>query len=148
MAQWVLSVAGIAILSVLADVILPAGQTKKYIKTVIGVVVTLVLVQPVFSLAAGGGGDLFDVGGAVEPQEQYISYVEGQAQDGVTALTHQLQQAGFDSPSVVFVARSRQLVVTLSEDYQDALHAKALEAVNKAKCKYPVKFVWNNTGQL
>ena len=147
MAQWVLSVAGIAILSVLADVILPAGQTKKYIKTVIGVVVTLVLVQPIFSFA-GGDGNLFDVDGAVEPQEQYISYVEDQAQDGVSALTNQLKLAGFDNPSVVFVARSRQFLVTLSEDYRDALHDKAVEAVNKAKCKYPVKFVWNNTGQL
>ena len=69
MAQWVLSVAGIAILSVLADVILPIGQTKKYIKTVIGVVVSLVLVQPIISLA-GGESDIFATSTEMEPQQQ------------------------------------------------------------------------------
>ena len=49
MQQWVLSVAGIALLTVLCDVILPVGQTKKNIKTVIGIVETLVVVQPLLN---------------------------------------------------------------------------------------------------
>lgn len=50
MGQWVVTVAGIAILSVLCDIILPDGQTRKYIKTVIGVIVTLVMLQPLANL--------------------------------------------------------------------------------------------------
>ena len=50
MGQWVVTVAGIAILSVLCDVILPEGQTRKYIKTVVGIVVTLVMLQPIVNL--------------------------------------------------------------------------------------------------
>lgn len=53
MGQWVVTVAGIVILSVLCDVILPEGQTRKYIKTVVGVIVTLVMLQPIVSLASG-----------------------------------------------------------------------------------------------
>ena len=146
MAQWVLSVAGIAILSVLADVILPVGQTKKYIKTVIGVVVSLVLVQPIISFA--GGESKIITTETVEPQQQYISYVEEQAQQGVTALSDKLNLAGFDNPSVTFVAKTRQFVVTFCEDYSQTLYEKAKNAAEKAKCKYPVKFVWNNTGEI
>lgn len=50
MGQWVVTVAGIAILSVLCDVILPEGQTRKYIKTVVGIIVTLVMLQPIVNL--------------------------------------------------------------------------------------------------
>lgn len=39
------TIVGIALLSVLCDVILPDGSTKKYIRTVTGVVVTLVVVK-------------------------------------------------------------------------------------------------------
>lgn len=53
MGQWVVSVAAIAILSVLCDVIMPEGKTRKYIKTVIGVVVTLVMLQPILSFVSG-----------------------------------------------------------------------------------------------
>lgn len=147
MAQWVLSVAGIAILSVLADVILPAGDTKKYIKTVIGVVVTLVLTQPIFSLAAG---DIttFSADAEVQVQQQYISYVESQSQEEVDTLLSELKNAGFNNATVTFVAKTRQLVVNFAEKYSEASNLKASAAVDRAKCKYPVKFVWNNTEQL
>lgn len=47
MGQWVVTVAGIAILSVLCDIVLPDGDTRKYVKTVVGIVVTLVMLQPI-----------------------------------------------------------------------------------------------------
>ena len=146
MAQWVLSVAGIAILSVLADVILPVGQTKKYIKTVIGVVVTLVLVQPIFSIAAGDSIFATDV--EVQPQQQYISYVESQSQEGVATLLAELKNSGFTNPEVTYVAKIRQFVVSFRENYSENLYVRAVEAVERSKCKYPVKFVWNNTGEI
>lgn len=147
MAQWVLSVAGIAILSVLADVILPVGQTRKYIKTVIGIVVTLVLVQPVFSLV-GGGGAFTSTETDVQPQQQYISYVAETQSDGVDALLSELKAAGFDNPDVTYAVKTRQFVVTFSENYSQTLYAKASRAAENAKCKYPVKFLWNNTERI
>lgn len=50
MGVWVITVCGAAILSVLCDVIMPDGQTKKYIKTVVGIVVTFVIVQPLLGI--------------------------------------------------------------------------------------------------
>ena len=143
MAQWVMSVAGIAILSVLADVILPAGETKKYIKTIIGIVVTLVLVQPVISFA-GFNGDFF-ADSQLEPQQQYVSYVEETQSEGVFALVNELKNAGFVNPAVTFSAKNRQFTVSFCENYTQALMEKALTATENAKLKYPVKFLWNNT---
>lgn len=45
MAGWIVTITAIALLSVLCDVILPDGTTKKYAKTVFGVAVTMVIVQ-------------------------------------------------------------------------------------------------------
>lgn len=76
MGQWVVTVAGIAILSVLCDVILPEGQTRKYVKTVFGVVVTLVIVQPLIGLFGSNIGWMSlegDTSGSV--QQQYIENV-------------------------------------------------------------------------
>ena len=143
MAQWVMSVAGIAILSVLADVILPAGETKKYIKTIIGIVVTLVLVQPLISFA-GYGGDFF-ADSQLEPQQQYVSYVEETQREGVSALLYELKSVGFVDPDVTFSAKNRQFIVHFCENYTKDLQEKALAATENAKLKYPVKFLWNNT---
>lgn len=146
MAQWVLSVAGIAILSVLADVILPVGQTRKYIKTVIGIVVTLVLVQPLFSFAGGGG--FFAEQADIQPQTQYISYVEATQSEGVDSLVSELKKAGFDNPTVTYAAKTRNFIVNFTENYSQTLYAKAQKAADNAKCRYPVKFLWNNTEKL
>lgn len=73
MGQWVVTVAGIAILSVLCDIILPEGQTRKYVKTVFGVVVTLIIVQPVVSFFSGGLNYSTE---SFEVQQGYIESVE------------------------------------------------------------------------
>ena len=79
MGQWVVTVAGIAILSVLCDVILPEGKTRKYIKTVVGIVVTLVMLQPIVTLAsnaANNEGSLSDNYESAQVQQSYLDKVE------------------------------------------------------------------------
>lgn len=76
MGQWVITVAGIAILSVICDVILPEGQTRKYVKTVFGIIVTLVMIQPIIGFF---GGELnVDVSDktSIEAQEHYLQNIQ------------------------------------------------------------------------
>lgn len=47
LSSWTLSVAGIVVIAQLVDIILPEGQTAKYIKSVIAVIIVCVLIQPV-----------------------------------------------------------------------------------------------------
>lgn len=79
MGQWVITVAGIAILSVLCDVILPEGKTRKYIKTVVGVVVTVVMLQPIIiftSNALNGANSNLDDHNTLSVQQSYLDMVE------------------------------------------------------------------------
>ena len=48
--QWVISVVGIVLLSILADIILPHGQTNKYIKNIFAIITVFVIVTPLPSL--------------------------------------------------------------------------------------------------
>ena len=49
-ATWLLSIAGVCILSVLVDVILPNGQTNKFIKGIFAFCMILVIISPIPSL--------------------------------------------------------------------------------------------------
>ncbi|MGN0771698.1 MAG: stage III sporulation protein AF [Christensenellales bacterium] len=50
MKQWILAIVGIVALGVLVDVILPEGQSAKYIKGIFGVVVVITIISPVVNL--------------------------------------------------------------------------------------------------
>ncbi len=78
MGQWVLTVAGIAVLAVICDIILPDGSTRKYIRTVIGIIVTLVMLQPIVKFV--GSSVVVDDSGLkesdVQIQQSYLDMVE------------------------------------------------------------------------
>ncbi|MDR2091560.1 MAG: stage III sporulation protein AF [Clostridiales bacterium] len=62
MLSWIISIAGVMVLTVLLDIILPDGQTNKYIKGIFSVVVITVVIAPVAGFLKGGAdiGKLFD----------------------------------------------------------------------------------------
>ena len=100
MGQWVVTVAGIAILSVLCDIILPEGQTRKYVKTVFGVVVTLVIVQPLISLL-GGGISFSDASPPTELQEQFLdNTTDRQEREKAASIASVLEANGVKVDSV------------------------------------------------
>lgn len=93
MAGWIVTITAIALLSVLCDVILPDGSTKKYAKTVFGIVVTLVIVQS----AANVWKD-FSSAEELQAQQTYVKSVEerscGQKNE---QLVSALKLMGFDA---------------------------------------------------
>ena len=52
MTSWIVSVCGIALLSVLVDVILPDGKILKYVQVVVGIVLTFALLSPISRIFA------------------------------------------------------------------------------------------------
>ena len=52
MTSWIVSVCGIALLSVLVDVILPDGKVQKYVQVVVGIVLTFALLSPISRIFA------------------------------------------------------------------------------------------------
>lgn len=147
LAQWVLSVAGIAILSVLADIVLPNGTCRKYIKTVVAIVVTLVITQPVISLVNGKGflADYREKQSQIAPQQSYLTYVETVNEADVNGVYAALVSADFQKPHVTFSANKKQYVVTFSEARTAELEARAQAVLTSAQWKFPAVFCWSNT---
>ena len=73
---WVLSIAGICVLSVLVELVLPEGQTRKYIKAIFSFFVIVVIVAPLPKIVKSGvdfdsiiGGDNIGI------QEEFGKFV-------------------------------------------------------------------------
>ena len=58
--SWLLQVAAVALLTVLADVVLPSGQINKYVKGMMAILLLIVLVSPLVALVRQDV-DLFDL---------------------------------------------------------------------------------------
>jgi stage III sporulation protein AF len=85
MTAWAISVAGIILLTVMCDVIIPEGQTSKYIKTVSGLVAILVMISPLPALL--DGSLTLDSVAAIDKEYQldngYLAYVYQQRTDDI-----------------------------------------------------------------
>ncbi len=82
MASWIVSVCGIALLSVLVDVILPDGKMQKYVQVVVGVVLTFAILSPISHLFAKN--NFLDISvdsnfyGNIPLQQEYLDGIESQ----------------------------------------------------------------------
>ena len=131
MGQWVVTVAGIAILSVLCDVILPEGQTRKYVKTVFGVVVSLVIISPVVTLFSDGFGDGIFESETVTAQQGYLDNVSArEKQYALRSVELLLGDKGIDVKSAELSVDGDRVVLELSTAYSAKLCAIVEQVVS------------------
>ena len=139
MGQWVIAVAGIAILSVLCDVIIPEGQTRKYVKTVFGIVVTLVIVQPLIGIFNGDWKFSAETD-TIELQQGYIDNVNNrQLRESVASFDKFMQANGIEA-SVCINSDSVKIIVSGSRSY--ATERKINEAVALYFPDVQAEIVW------
>ena len=143
MGQWVVTVAGIAILSVLCDVILPEGQTRKYVKTVFGIVVSLVIVQPLIGLFDGNGLFSLNSGSIEEIQQQYIENVEDRqktsAADSVKIL---LEYKGVSFSKITVSDIDMSVTLQLEDTYSQEIETIVKVAVSSYFPDYEIITIW------
>lgn len=121
MGQWVVTVAGIAILSVLCDVILPEGQTRKYIKTIVGIVVTIVMLQPILNLIDGSRdfGLQPSSGYSVSVQQSYLDMVEDKERLAEEKNVKSVLNANGFNVTDVDISKSRKTVIVQVDSKQN-----------------------------
>ncbi len=144
MAYWVISVSGIAILSVLCDVILPEGEMRKYIKTVFGIVVTLVIIQPIVMFVSRGASAPQAGGGTdIEIQQQYLQSSDKRKETYEISNLAQIMQAnGIDVTDISADKSSGTLFVTVHENY-NLVHDKLIRQIaSKILPDYNINIVW------
>lgn len=95
MENWAISVVGTVLLTVLADVILPDGQTNKYVKTALSVVVILAMLAPVVKIADGSLSFVSD-DKQYQAQSQYLYMVEQKQESEIEQrLISELAESGY-----------------------------------------------------
>lgn len=95
MENWAISVVGTVLLTVLADVILPDGQTNKYVKTALSVVVILAMLAPVVKIADGSLSFVSD-DKQYQAQSQYLYMVEQKQESEIEQrLISELAKSGY-----------------------------------------------------
>ena len=97
MTAWILAITGVTILSVVVDLILPNGQTAKYIKNVFAFIMILVIISPLPSLINGK----FTIDNILSSEEITIqeNFIYQVNKDKISALetgiTEILEEKGF-----------------------------------------------------
>lgn len=107
MTAWILSIAGISVVSVLVDLILPSGQTAKYIKNIFAFITIFVIISPLPKLLNGDVkiDDIFE-SEEIILQEDFLYQVN---RDKLSALESSVQ-VNLESEGV------KGVIVSLSAD--------------------------------
>lgn len=104
--SWILGIAGICVLGVVVDLILPNGQTKKYIKGVFAFFVVLVIIAPLPSLLNKefSISDIFEEN-AIVIQEDFVFQLNKQRLESVQDMIEKdLIEQGIENVSIVLSA--------------------------------------------
>ena len=80
MSGWIISICGISLLSVLVDAIVPDGNTKKYVRTVIGIVLTFSMLLPIANLFTQTAKTTQYLSGEIVTQQDLLQGVQNQYQ--------------------------------------------------------------------
>lgn len=103
---WIMSVVGVITLGVLLDIMIPPGQTNKYLKGIFALVTLYVLIAPLPQLIDKGfsAETLFDFSAEIELDEDYLSAFSTSTDSRARRCEKNLAQNGIDG-SVTIVEK-------------------------------------------
>ena len=121
MAEWLLGLVGITFVSVIVDVILPAGRTKNIIKCVMAIFCVYVIIAPlpkIFSDATDNASE--SIG---ELDENFLQSTNAQMVSAIEeSISKQAENAGLDGVSVVIWADLSNNEIEVKKVYVDLLN--------------------------
>ncbi len=109
---WLLSIFGIVIIGVIADLLLSSSKVSKLVRSVFASVTLLVIITPLTGLLSGDGISFDFTSHSVKIDEGYISYVTERKEDVIEhAIESQLKEEG------IMGARVTVALVKMQEEY-------------------------------
>lgn len=136
LSTWILSIAGVTILGVVIDFILPTGETNKYVKGVFAFIIIFVIVSPIPKWIKGFSFDDIFNGNDILLQEEYL-YEINQKRISATeeSIVKELKAKGIEQVSVIISANIFQTTFKI-----DAVNIDCFNMVLNEKAKnYNIK---------
>lgn len=137
--SWLLSIAGIVVLSVLTEFVLPDGQINKYVKVVFSFIVLLVIILPIPKLLKSDFNLSQFMGEEVGLQEDYLEQIN---LNKVTALTEEINSkivgSGLKNVEVAInsnIFAEKLEIYGISVDLREMIYAENFENKNISSAK-------------
>lgn len=113
MGGWMIAIAGVVMLGVLIEIIMPEGESKKYIGGVFALIVVLVIVSPLPKLLGSKSG-VFSSWGQKEDQigisQPWVQSVnERKLESDRQKATMFLEKKGFENANVVMICTNETI---------------------------------------
>ncbi|MEG2454260.1 MAG: stage III sporulation protein AF, partial [Clostridia bacterium] len=109
-----LSIVGVIILGVLTDILLPEGQTNKYIKGIFSIVIIFVIISPLPKLLNRDMNfdTIFDFSADIKLDNEFLNNVASKKYyEKEKSVEKLLKEKGYDNTSVSIVENSRNLTI-------------------------------------
>ena len=146
--SWIMAVAGICILGVLVDLVLPGGQTKKYIKGIFAFIVVFVIISPIPSLLNKefSVDDIFEED-AIVIQEDFIYQINSDRLENIENMIKlDLKEQGISNVELIISANiftNEMVVDAVFVDLSQVVLNEKLEHIdiNELVAKSILKYV-------
>lgn len=116
---WTISVVGIVMITLLVDIILPEGETNKYIKGVMSIITVLVLIQPLPLLFSDEGvlvSALAASGEQLQADETFlIGYTQRLGRVKEAQVSKSLENAGYENVAVNIIMSNANNMPVISK---------------------------------
>ena len=100
---WILSIAGVVVVGVIIDLILPDGQMTKYIKGVVAIITVLVIVTPLTAISSNDVSFNID-NNIVIDNELIYTINENKIQELNDIIEERLESSGYDNVDIIISA--------------------------------------------
>ncbi len=95
-ASWGLTVLALAIITTIAEMLLPKGKTKNVIRSVVATITVLAVITPLPSLIKGEVFDFDFSSGGVQTDREYLEYIDGLKKSAIEkSVTDYLESEGY-----------------------------------------------------
>ncbi len=132
-AAWGLTILGLAIITTIAEMLLPQGKTRNVIRSVAATVATLVIVTPLPSLLRSGFDFEFS-GDEVTVDSDYLAYIDGvKANTFASAAKEYLKSKGLDGDYKIEVTVDGFYVKSVKVNFADSIMNGNITNINKSE---------------
>ncbi len=95
---WILSIVGVAAITLIVDILLPEGETAKYIKSVFGILTVFIIAMPLPGILGGEVvfSAVFEESGAVSVDYEFVDQLnEMRIRNMETSIEEYLKKEGY-----------------------------------------------------